>query len=308
MKILVTGGAGFIGSHVVDAYIEAGHEVVILDNLVSGKKENINSQAKFVEGDITLKEVIEGVFHKCGPFDAVNHLAAQKSVTESVKDPIFDAQTNIIGSLNIFECARQNKVKKIIFSSTGGALYGDGVEIPTSEDAKIAPLSPYGISKYTVENYLRFYQEFGIKTAILRYANVYGPRQDPHGEAGVVAIFSQKVLNNEPIIIFGSGEQTRDFVYVKDVIKANLLAIETNESFICNIGTGQETSVNLLANQLKNIAQNEGLNVSEIIYKDARLGELQRSVLNITRAKEILNWQPEISFENGIKETMESFK
>ncbi len=308
MKILVTGGAGFIGSHIVDAYIEGGHEVVILDNLVSGKKENINSQAKFVEGDVTNQEVIEAAFQAHGPFDVVNHLAAQKSVTDSVKDPIYDAQNNIIGSLNLFEVARKNKVEKIIFSSTGGALYGDGVEIPTPESARIQPESPYGIAKFSIENYLRFYQSFGIKTVVLRYANVYGPRQDPYGEAGVVAIFCQKILAGEDLVVFGDGEQTRDFVYVKDIVAANQLALEAQTLIVCNIGTSRETSVNQLINELKQVAQTENSSDLRVVHQAARAGELKRSVLANQLAQTDLNWVPKVDLATGLKETLESFK
>ncbi len=307
MKILVTGGAGFIGSHVVDAYIKKGHEVVIFDDLSSGKKEYLNPKAIFVEGDLTHQLVIDTLFTDYGPFDVINHLAAQKSVSDSVRDPVNDATINILGSIRLFEAARKKNVKKIIFSSTGGALYGGETGLPFTEEAPILPQSPYAITKYSVENYLRFYQDFGLTTQILRYANVYGPRQDPHGEAGVVAIFSLKIIQGQPLVIYGDGSQTRDFTYVDDVVSANLVAIDNPTSLVCNIGTGQETSVTSLAEMLNEVAQEMGLSMQTIVNKAPRPGEVKKSALAITRAKKELNWQPRVNLRAGLTQTLRSF-
>ncbi len=307
MKILVTGGAGFIGSHVVDGYVASGNKVTIIDNLVSGKKENVNSEVVLIKGDITDRDLVNRVFCEHGPFDVVNHLAAQKSVTDSVKDPIYDAQTNIIGALLVLEAARKHGVKQIIFSSTGGALYGEGTDLPMAEDAPILPMAPYGIAKYSVEHYLRFYQQLGLTTSILRYSNVYGPRQDPNGEAGVVAIFCEKIHTKSPITIYGDGHQTRDFVYVNDVVVANMLVTTQAKSGVWNIGTGREVSVNQLAGVLNKIAEAKNLTPSEISYAPSRQGELKRSAIDIKKAKQELNWQPRTSLEAGLRQTLESF-
>ncbi|PIS07234.1 UDP-glucose 4-epimerase [Candidatus Berkelbacteria bacterium CG10_big_fil_rev_8_21_14_0_10_43_14] len=304
-KILVTGGAGFIGSHVVDALVERGHGVVVIDDLSSGTTQNINKQSTFVEGDITNARVVEKLFATCGPFDAIIHLAAQKSVTASVREPKHDANINIMGSLTLCEAAQKYGVKRIIFSSTGGALYGDGVALPTPEDARIEPLSPYGIAKLSIENYLRFYRETGMTTQILRYANVYGPRQDPHGEAGVVAIFCQKCIAGTDLTIFGDGTQTRDFIYVGDVVDANIAALKSASSGTWNIGTGKETSVNDLACGLIDTPKKSS---SKIIYAPARMGELKRSCLAITKAKKELMWDAQVSLADGLKNTYDSFR
>lgn len=303
-RILVTGGCGFIGSHLVDALVGAGQKVVIIDNLSTGNKAFVNKKARLVVGDITNEVALNQLIIKHGPFGIIFHLAAQKSVTASARDPHTDAKINIMGSLNLFEAARKHNIKRIIFSSTGGALYGDGVTLPTKEDAKIEPLSPYGIAKYSIENYLRFYQQLGISTQILRYSNVYGPRQDPHGEAGVVAIFCQKVLKGEDLTIFGDGKQTRDFVYVGDVVAANLAAIKSKTSSTWNIGTGKETSINQLTKGLVAIAQDIR---PKINYAPARLGELKRSCLDNSKAKKELKWQPQTTLADGLKLTLENF-
>ena len=223
MKIIVTGGAGFIGSHIVDAYCALGHDVVILDNFSSGKIENCNPKARIITMDITA-EAINNLFEK-ERFDVLNHHAAQMDVRVSVNDPQFDASTNILGGLNLYEAAKKNGVKKIIFASSGGTVYGEQQEFPASEDHPKQPLSPYGISKLANEHYLYYYkQEYGISSVILRYANIYGPRQNPHGEAGVVAIFTNKLLAGQEPVINGDGLQTRDYVFVSDVVQANIHA------------------------------------------------------------------------------------
>ena len=236
----------------------------------------------------------------------VFHLAAQISVSKSVKEPIFDMKENIGGTLNILNLAVQNGVERFIFSSTGGAIYGDDIEnVPTSENHIPRPLSPYGISKYSVENYLRFYEkEFGMKYTILRYANVYGPRQDPDGEAGVIAIFSKKMLKNEEVKIFGDGECIRDYVYVKDVAESNFKALSEEKSQIFNIGTGVGTSVNDLFKVLSKISSYE----KDATYEPPRPGNLKKSILDCNKAKNILNWSSTVSLDDGLKETIQFFK
>lgn len=305
LKIIVTGGAGFIGSHLVDALLEIGHKVVVVDNLSSGRRDYINPKAVFVEGDIVEPNVVDKIVNEHYPIDAIFHLAAQKSVTESVKDPIYDANINIIGGLRVFEAAKKHQIKKIIFSSTGGALYGDGVGLPTPEDAKIAPQSPYGIAKYSLENYLRFYKSSGIITQILRYSNVYGPRQDPLGEAGVVAIFCQKMIRGEDIIIFGDGKQTRDFVFASDVVEANSRTLNIQKSGVWNIGAGKETSVNKIAEVLLASAKHTK---SKIVYQPARAGELKRSCLDNAKAKKELGWSPKVALSAGLEKTFQYYQ
>jgi UDP-glucose 4-epimerase len=308
MKILVKDGAGFIGSHLVDALILRGDEVVVVDDLSSGKKEQVNSKATFHQVDMTDPEALREVFNQAGSFDSVSHLAAQKSVTESVKNPVLDAEINILGTLNLLQLAVEFKVKDIIFSSTGGALYGSGVTLPATEDSPIAPLAPYGISKYATEHYLRFFQSQGLKTKVLRYANVYGPRQDPFGEAGVVAIFCQKLVEGQPLTVFGSGEQARDFVYVSDIVFANLQAQAYDQSGVWNIGTSQYVSVNSLVEQLTTIASSEGYAPKEVVHAAPRAGEVDKISLDSSKAKLDLSWQPEVSFDQGLKETFVSFE
>ncbi len=301
MRIFVIGGAGFIGSHIVDACIEKGHQVFVIDNLSTGSKENLNPKAKFYQIDIfKQKPKLEQIFFKIKP-DIVNLHAAQKSVSNSVINPINDAETNILGALNVFQVCVKNKIKKIIFASSGGAIYGDNNNLPTSETQELYPESPYGVAKLAVEKYLNFYWlEYKIPYAILRYANVYGPRQDPKGEAGVVAIFSNSLLKNQPCVIYGDGTQTRDYVFVKDIAQANLLALKNKKNFCINIGTKKETSVNKLFNIIKKETK------SQIIasYAKARPGEQKRSVLNNRQAKKILGWEPKTQLEKGIKETI----
>ncbi len=301
-KIMVTGGAGFIGSHVVEGFTEAGHEVAVLDNLSSGKRENVPSQVKFYEGDMTDADFVNKVFGEFKP-EVVNHHAAQPSVNRSVREPRFDAEQNILGSITLLEAAARHGVKRFIFASTGGALYGDAPVIPSPEDTPVVPLSPYGIAKASIEHYIRFFAtERGIERAVLRYANVYGPRQDPFGEAGVVAIFSLRAVSGETCVIYGSGKQTRDFVYVKDVANANKLALDC-EPGTYNIGTGSETSINGLFDEFKKI--NPSL---ENVHADGRSGEVFRSVLDASRAQDALGWSPQMILSQGIRETFEWFK
>jgi UDP-glucose 4-epimerase len=303
MKILVTGGAGFIGSHVADAFIEQGHEVVIVDNLSMGRMENVNPQAKFVNMNIQDPQIAE-LFENEG-FDVVNHHAAQMDVRLSVADPIFDAQNNIFGTINLLQAAQKNGVKKIIFISSGGAIYGEQDYFPADEEHPTRPLSPYGITKLTGEKYVQFYQHvYNLNFVILRYANVYGPRQNPKGEAGVVAIFSSRMLTGGQPVINGDGLQTRDYVFVRDVVNANLKALDYEESNYFNIGTGIETTVNELFHELNHLTN---ANAKEV-HRAAQPGEQMRSVLNIEKAKKILNWTPQISLNEGLAKTVEYFK
>jgi UDP-glucose 4-epimerase len=303
MKVLVTGGAGFIGSHIVDSYLENGLEVVIVDNFFTGKRENINPEAKFYNMDICSLE-LKKIFEKEKP-DFVNHHAAQIDVRKSVNEPYFDAKVNIMGTLNILKNSLKYKVKKLIFASSGGVIYGEVKDEPANENFLSCPISPYGISKLAGEEYIKFYgREFGLNYTILRYGNVYGPRQDPFGEAGVVAIFTNKMLKGETPIIYGDGRQIRDYVYVKDVVKANLLALEKGNNEIINIGTSIPTTVDELYHELKEIIKFKGK--SE--YAEERKGELKRSLLDRKKAKDILRWKPAYSLKQGLKETFEYFR
>ena len=303
MNILVTGGAGFIASHIVDAYIADGHKVIIVDNLSTGFMENINPQAKFYQLDIR-SEKLEDVFQK-EKIDVVNHLAAQMDVRRSVSDPKFDASVNVVGGLNLFESAKKHKVKKIIFSSTGGAIYGEQDYFPADEEHPTRPLSPYGITKLCTEKYLYFYNAvYGMNYVILRYANIYGPRQNPHGEAGVVAIFCNKMLKGEQPVINGDGKQTRDYTFVADVVKANVAALQYNGSNIYNIGTGIETDVNKLFLELRS-----HLNPScPEQHAPAKAGEQQRSVISSKKIESDLGWKPTVQLEEGLRLTAEYFR
>jgi len=304
MKILVTGGAGFVGSHLVDKLITQGNKVIVVDNLSTGKKENINKKAKFYKLDICSPKIFE-VFKKEKP-EIVFHLAAQVNVRRSIEDPINDAKINILGSLNILDACRKFKVKKIIFSSTGGAIYGDAKIVPTKENYPPKPESPYGIAKLTIENYLDFYKKvYGLNYISLRFANVYGPSQDPKGEAGVVAIFTNKLLKGERPTIFGDGKQTRDFIYVDDVVSALIKSMNyKGKETIFNVGTGIETSVNQL---FKLISKILGIKIKPI-YAPPKPGELKRSCLDISKFKRELKWQPKYNLEEGLKETIKWFK
>ena len=304
MKILVTGGAGFIGSHLVDRLIKEGYKVVIIDNLSTGKKENLNPRAKFYQLDICSPKISE-VFKKEKP-KAVFHLAAQIDLRKSVNDPVFDANINILGSLNLIQNFLQNlkfKIQnsKFIFSSTGGAMYGNADIIPTPENYSARPISPYGIAKLSIEYYLYYYQKvFGLNFISLRYGNVYGPRQDSKGEAGVVAIFCDKILTGTTSIINGNGRQTRDYVYVDDVVEANILALEKKAEGIFNVGTGKETSVNELFKKMIKISGKE----IQAKHGPAKQGEQKRSLLDSRKIKKVLGWESKVGLEEGLRRTM----
>lgn len=303
LKILVTGGAGFIASQIADKYIDVGHDVFIVDDLSTGFKRNINPKAVFIEKDIKDKELWE-VFSE-EKFDVVNHHAAQMDVRRSVLDPKFDAETNVLGTLNLLQNCVKYNVSKFIFASTGGAVYGDQDEFPATEDHPTNPLSPYGITKLSVEKYLYFYfKEYGLKYTILRYANVYGPRQNPFGEAGVVAIFTSKLLKDEQPVINGTGAQTRDYVFVDDVVQANLIALNLNEPDIFNIGTGIETDVNYLFNSLNSIT---GKNKEEK-HGPPAAGEQLRSVISSKKIFNKSGWKPSVKVDDGLHKTVEYFK
>jgi UDP-glucose 4-epimerase len=304
MKVLVTGGAGFIGSHVVDRLIDENYEVVIVDDFSYGNEKNVNKKAKLYKLDIQ-DPGIESVFQGEKP-DYVNHHAAQKDVRLSVLDPIYDARINTLGTLNILQNCIKHQVKKVVFASTGGAIYGEQETFPATEEHPTRPICPYGITKLAVEHYLHYYKFlYGLDYVSLRYSNVYGPRQDPLGEAGVVAIFVQKMLKGEQPIINGDGEQTRDFVYVGDVARANILAITNNISDgIFNISMGIETSVNQLFRHLKEIIRPS----IEEKYGPAKQGEQRRSVIEYSKAQKYLYWEPRTSLIDGLKKTCEYFK
>lgn len=303
MRVLVTGGAGFIGSHIVDRLVLEGHEVSIIDNLATGKTENLNPAAEFYKLDI-VNPRIEKVFKKEKP-ELICHLAAQMDVRRSVADPAFDAQTNIIGMLNLLENAVRCGTRKVIFASTGGAIYGEGGPYPTTEDHPARPVSPYGISKLTGEHYLYYYQvTHGLSYVALRFANVYGPRQDPFGEAGVVAIFTKKMLVNDQPLINGNGMQTRDYVYVEDVVNAVLSALDNSVNDTFNIGTSTETSVNDLFRLLVEIT---GSNVREM-YAPAKKGEQMRSCLSFDKIKKSLDWDPSVPLREGLTNTVAFFR
>ncbi|MHB1679146.1 MAG: NAD-dependent epimerase/dehydratase family protein [bacterium] len=305
MKILVTGGAGFIGSQVADMLIAKKHDVIIIDNLSSGFEYNVNSEAKLIKADITDFGIIEEILTEEKP-EIVYHFAAQIDVRKSVSDPIFDAKTNIMATLNLIKLSNDFKIKKFIFSSTGGAIYGDTDDRPTKENHPEWPLSPYGIAKLATDKFLNYYFEiFGLKYVSLRYGNVYGPRQNPHGEAGVVAIFLNKMLNNEQPIINGDGNQTRDYVYIEDVVNSNIIALENFDKVgIYNVGTSLEISVNDL---FKEINKNFNYKFKEI-HGAAKLGEQKTSCLSYEKIEKEMGFKPKINFSEGIKKTYEWFK
>jgi UDP-glucose 4-epimerase len=296
VRALVTGGAGFIGSHVVDALVERGDDVLVLDDLSSGRRENVNEGAQLVTADVRDARAVEAAFADAKP-EACFHLAAQADVRVSIARPVFDAEVNLVGTINVLEAARARDAK-VIFSSTGGAIYGE-CDGPADEDSPRLPLAPYGASKLSGEEYLATWNRlYGAGHVALRYGNVYGPRQDPHGEAGVVAIFFGRIAKGQELHIYGNGRQTRDYVFVADVVTATLAAASASGG-VFNVGTGTEVSVLYLADACKRAS---GVD-PEVVFDPPRLGELSRSVLDPSRAEQALGFRPVTSLGDGLKAT-----
>ena len=303
MKVLVTGGAGFIGSHIADALIKQGHQVVVVDNLATGFLENINPNVKFYKMSVCDAE-LTNIFERERP-EIVSHQAAQMVIAKSVDEPIFDAQENILGSLNVILNCVRFRVKRIIYASSGGAIYGEPQYLPVDERHPINPLSQYGISKHTVEHYLYLYGlQYRLNYVVLRYPNVYGPRQNPDGEAGVVAIFAGQMLRGEKPTIFGSGDKTRDYTHVSDVVAANLLAMERGNNAIYNIGTGVETSDREMFDTLAKVLGYSG----NPLYAPVRTGEIYRIYLDATKARKELGWQARLSLKEGLAQTVSYYQ
>jgi len=303
VKILITGGAGFIGSTIADAYLEGGHEVVVVDNLSSGKRENVPARARFHETDVRSPQIAE-VLASERP-DVVSHHAAQMDVRLSVASPAFDAEVNIVGTIQLIEAALKSGVKRVIFASSGGAAYGEQQRFPAREGDPTNPVSPYGVSKRSGEHYLFYYHAVhGLPYLALRYANVYGPRQDPHGEAGVVAIFCEKLLRSEPPRINGDGRQTRDYLFIEDLVRANLQALESTYVGPINIGTGRETDVVTLAAKLVSLS---GKRLTPL-HGPAKAGEQRRSVIDPALAKRELGWESRVPLEAGLRRTYDWFR
>ncbi len=307
MKILVTGGAGFIGSHLTDRLLQLGHEVVVVDNLATGYRHNLNPRARFYEVSL-LDSSLGEVFEREKP-DIVNHHAAQNGVRQSNADPVFDAQHNIIGSIRLIQCCIEHDVKKVIYASSGGTVYGEPVYLPVDEAHLIAPISPYGISKHTVEHYLFLAAaSTGLNYTVLRYANIYGPRQHPHGGAGVVAIFTESMLKGISPTIFGDGSSTRDYLFISDAVEANLLALTVGDREIYHVSSGIEISLNELFCQLKQalrsvIGCKEVVKMSPV-YADPRPGEIHRIALNPEKIEKDLGWIPQTSLQDGLEQTV----
>ncbi|MGD0971877.1 MAG: NAD-dependent epimerase/dehydratase family protein [Desulfobaccales bacterium] len=302
-KILLTGGAGFIGSHLAEAFLRQGHEVAVVDNLSSGRREQVPPGAQFYPYDIQSQETFD-LIGRWRPQVLVHH-AAQMSVHRSVEDPVMDARENILGSLNLFQAAARVGMEKILFASTGGAMYGDQAPVPAREEDRALPECPYGVAKLAVEHYLHFYQrEYGITPISLRYANVYGPRQNGLGEAGVVAIFIEKFLAGEQPLINGDGLQTRDFVCVEDVVAANLAALDYPRAGVFNIGTGRETDILTVYRQLQGIMGSP----RGPAHGPAKPGEQRRSALDSSRARKLLDWQPRLTLAEGLARTVAAFR
>lgn len=301
-RVLVTGGAGFIGSHVVDAYIAAGHDVSVVDNLATGSRANLNPAARLYDVDIRDRAALDTVFDAERP-EIVSHQAAQASVRVSMEDPVRDAEINILGSFNVLEASRHHGIRKLIYAATGGAAVGEPEYLPVDEDHPVRPLSPYGANKHAVEHYCDLYRHnWGLDTTILRYANVYGPRQNPRGEAGVIAIFAGLMLAGQEPVVNGTGEQERDYVYVADVARINLLALTSGSGRMYNVGTGVGTSVNGLVDRLAEIIGYTGSRR----HADPLPGEVFKIVVTTERAKQELGWQPDVALDEGLRLTVES--
>lgn len=304
MKILVTGGAGFIGSHIVDAYLALGHSVSVVDNLSTGRRSNVNPAAAFHELDLREAAALHRLMDR-ERFDAVNHQAAQMNVRRSVEDPAYDASVNILGMLHLLEGCVKTGVRRVVFASSGGAIYGEQDVFPADETHSTRPISPYGVAKLATEQYLFYYRAvFGVESVSLRYANVYGPRQNPEGEAGVVSVFATRMLRGEPAVINGTGTQTRDYVYVGDVVEANVRALGATGSARYNIGTGRETDVLTL---FRLIAGLTGSSQAEQ-HAPAKKGEQLRSVLDASKAGRELGWKPLVDLREGLRRTVEAFR
>ncbi|MFH1140820.1 MAG: NAD-dependent epimerase/dehydratase family protein [Chloroflexota bacterium] len=302
-KALVTGGAGFIGSHLVDRLVQDGSRVAVVDNLATGRRENVHPSALFHCVDLRAPDLAE-VFGKERP-QVVFHLAAQTSVVRSVEEPAEDARNNILGSINLLEQCRRFGVERFIYSSTGGALYGEPEKLPCAETHPVRPLSPYGASKYAVEIYVHYFGRLaGFRYTILRYGNVYGPRQDPHGEAGVIAMFAKRMLEGREVVIFGDGNQERDFVYVSDVVEANVKTLEQEENESYNIGTGTGTSVNTVFERLAQIVNYD----KPPRYEPPRPGEVYKIYLDVRKARRSLGWVAEVDLEAGVRLTVKHLR
>lgn len=304
MRILVTGGAGFIASHLVDMLITAGHTVSIVDNLSTGRKSNLNPKATFYEVDIRDAEGLRRVFEAERP-EVIDHHAAQMDVRRSVVDPIYDANVNVMGGLNLLNLAIEYKTRKFIHISSGGTVYGEPVYLPADEKHPIQPECPYGITKYAMEMYLNVYKHIhNIDYSVVRYPNVYGPRQDPFGEAGVIAIFTKRMMKNEPVTIFGDGEQLRDYVFVTDCARANLMLLEKGSGEAFNLGSSAGTSVNTLFRELKAITGYQ----QDAVYAPPRAGEIYKTYLDASKAGAVLGWKPTVSLTEGLTRTVDFFR
>jgi UDP-glucose 4-epimerase len=304
MKVLVTGGAGFIGSHIVDALLAAGDSVAVVDDLSTGKQANVDARARFHLADIRDAEALARIFDEEQP-EVVLHQAAKANVRESIEMPVLYADVNVLGSLNLLEQARRTGVKKFVYASTGGAVYGEPQFLPVTEEHPVNPLDPYGASKHHVEHYLHlYYENFKLSYTILRYPNVYGPRQDPFGEAGVIAVFTGKMLRGEQVTINGTGKQERDFVYVGDVARANLLATSGEHNGIYNLGSGCGTDINTIFAKLRDLTKFVG----EPNYGPAKLGEVYRTWLDASKAQRELAWEPAVPLDDGLQKTVDYFR
>ncbi len=301
MRILVTGGAGFIGSNVVDRFVADGHEVAVFDDLSSGFREFVNPMAKFYRGELSDAAAVDAAVADFRP-EVVDHHAAQIDVRKSVVDPLWDARVNVLGSIGLLQSCVKHGVRKVVYASTGGALYGEGRQLPATEEHPVNPEAPYGASKHTVEHYLYIWRLLhGLDYTVLRYPNVYGPRQNPHGEAGVNAIFIGLMLEHKQPRIFGDGTAVRDYLYVDDVVEGNVLALTAGSGEMLNLGTGVGTSVNDIVRELASIIGFHG----GAIHEPARAGEVQRIYLDATRAQRVLGWAPKVTFAQGLARTVE---
>jgi len=304
MKTMVTGGAGFIGSHVVDACLDAGHDVIVVDDLSTGKRRNVNARARIYVANICDTEALDKIFADEKP-EVVCHLAAKANVRESMIEPLLYAQVNVMGSLSLLEIARRWGCRKVVYASTGGAVYGEPEYLPVDENHPIKPIDPYGASKHHVEHYLWIYgKHFALDFTILRFPNVYGPRQDPFGEAGVVAIWAAQMLNGGKPLINGSGEQERDFVYVADIARANVLALTRGGGQTINLGSGKGTTINQIFRHLKAITNS----ACEEVHGPAKIGEVFKTYLQAEKARTELGWEPLVSLQDGLEKTVDYFR